>query len=57
AAGKWLIHEINLHHEADGLVAAALHPGWVKTGAGGVVVREWVYLPGAPETMNNSVGG
>ncbi|KAL4796548.1 hypothetical protein BDV19DRAFT_388055 [Aspergillus venezuelensis] len=41
AAGNWLTRAINVQHEADGLVAVALHPGWVKTRAGNFVAEEW----------------
>ncbi|KAL2833320.1 hypothetical protein BDW59DRAFT_138473 [Aspergillus cavernicola] len=57
AAGNWLTRAIHIQHEADGLVAVALHPGWVQTRAGEFVAKEWNYAPGAPETVENSVKG
>ncbi|KAJ6141768.1 hypothetical protein N7497_010867 [Penicillium chrysogenum] len=35
AASNWLTKALHLQNEADGLVAFALHPGWVQTRAGG----------------------
>ncbi|KAL4999607.1 hypothetical protein BDV10DRAFT_200635 [Aspergillus recurvatus] len=57
AAGNWLTHALHLQHEADGLVAVALHPGWVKTRAGDFVAKEWGLESGPPETVENSVKG
>ncbi|KAL4954727.1 hypothetical protein BDW69DRAFT_183209 [Aspergillus filifer] len=55
AAGNWLIRAIHVQHEADKLVAIALHPGWVQTRTGNFVAEEWGYAPGAPETVENIV--
>ncbi|KAL5040966.1 hypothetical protein BDW71DRAFT_192700 [Aspergillus fruticulosus] len=57
AAGNWLTRALHLQHEADGLVAVALHPGWVKTRAGDFVAKEWGFESGPPETVENSVKG
>ncbi|KAL4752593.1 hypothetical protein BDW72DRAFT_211729 [Aspergillus terricola var. indicus] len=57
AAGNWLTRALHLQHEADGLVAVALHPGWVKTRAGDFVAKEWGFDSGAPETVENSIKG
>ncbi|KAL4813664.1 Intradiol ring-cleavage dioxygenase [Aspergillus spinulosporus] len=57
AAGNWLTRALHLQHEADGLVAVALHPGWVKTRAGEFVAKEWGFDAGPPETVEKSVKG
>ncbi|RDW76331.1 SDR family oxidoreductase [Aspergillus mulundensis] len=57
AAGNWLTRAIHLQHEEDGLVAFAMHPGWVRTRAGEFVAREWGVEGGPPESVENSVKG
>ncbi|XHF98719.1 hypothetical protein AWENTII_002258 [Aspergillus wentii] len=41
AAGNWLTRALHLQNEESGLVAVALHPGWVKTRAGEFAASEW----------------
>ncbi|KAH8668394.1 hypothetical protein BX600DRAFT_434934 [Xylariales sp. PMI_506] len=57
AALNWVTRSLHLQHEADGLVAVALHPGWVQTRNGDFAAREWGYAAGPPETVENSVRG
>ncbi|CEL03700.1 hypothetical protein ASPCAL04846 [Aspergillus calidoustus] len=57
AATNWLTKALHLQHAADGLVAIALHPGWVQTNLGNIAARDWNYAPGPPETVDNSVRG
>ncbi|KAE8418192.1 hypothetical protein BDV36DRAFT_308836 [Aspergillus pseudocaelatus] len=55
AAGNWLTRALHLQH--PNLIAVALHPGWVQTRAGDFVAQQWGYVPGPPETIDNSVKG
>ncbi|KAJ0423349.1 hypothetical protein BJY00DRAFT_279040 [Aspergillus carlsbadensis] len=57
AANNWLTKALHLQHAADGLIAIALHPGWVQTNMGDIAARDWNYAPGPPETVDNSVRG
>ncbi|KAL5340446.1 hypothetical protein BJX70DRAFT_396697 [Aspergillus crustosus] len=57
AAGNWLTRSLHLQHEKEGLVAVAVHPGWVKTRAGDFVAEEWGFEGGPPETVEGSVRG
>ncbi|KAL4905798.1 hypothetical protein BDW74DRAFT_177500 [Aspergillus multicolor] len=57
AAGNWLTRAIHLQHEKDGLVAFAMHPGWVQTRAGDFVAREWGFESGPPVSVEESVRG
>ncbi|KAL4959047.1 SDR family oxidoreductase [Aspergillus stella-maris] len=57
AALNWLTRALHFQHERDGLVAVALHPGWVQTRMGDLVARDWEYHKGPPETVEGSVNG
>lgn len=55
AALNWLTRALHVQNETSGLVAVALHPGWVQTRAGDFAAKEWNYTAGPPETVDNSV--
>ncbi|KAJ5123844.1 Short-chain dehydrogenase/reductase SDR [Penicillium bovifimosum] len=57
AASNWLTKALHNQHEADGLVAFALHPGWVQTRAGDFVAKEWGFSDSPPVTVEDSVRG
>ncbi|CAI7621504.1 unnamed protein product [Penicillium bialowiezense] len=57
AALNWLTKSIHNQHEADGLIAFALHPGWVQTRAGDYSVQQWNYPGDPPTTVEESVTG
>ncbi|KAL3470589.1 hypothetical protein BJX99DRAFT_239178 [Aspergillus californicus] len=57
AAANWLTQSLHLQHEASGLIAIALQPGWVQTNMGNLAAKEWNYDAGPPETVDNSVTG
>ncbi|CAG8897109.1 unnamed protein product [Penicillium egyptiacum] len=57
AASNWLTKALHIQNEADGLVAFALHPGWVQTRAGDFAAKEWGYPGSPPVTVENSVKG
>ncbi|KAJ5519480.1 Short-chain dehydrogenase/reductase SDR [Penicillium expansum] len=57
AASNWLTKALHAENAADGLVAFALHPGWVQTRAGDFVAKEWGYPGSPPVTVEDSVKG
>jgi NAD(P)-dependent dehydrogenase (short-subunit alcohol dehydrogenase family) len=57
AASNWLTKALHEQNEADGLIAFALHPGWVQTRAGDFVAKEWGYNGSPPVTVEDSVNG
>jgi NAD(P)-dependent dehydrogenase (short-subunit alcohol dehydrogenase family) len=57
AASNWITRALHLQNEADGLVAFALHPGWVQTRAGDFAAKEWGYPGSPPVTVEDSVNG
>jgi NAD(P)-dependent dehydrogenase (short-subunit alcohol dehydrogenase family) len=57
AASNWLTKALHNQHEADGLVAFALHPGWVQTRAGDFIAKEWGFSHSPPVTVEGSVRG
>jgi NAD(P)-dependent dehydrogenase (short-subunit alcohol dehydrogenase family) len=52
---NWLTKQTHIQH--PGLIAIALHPGWVKTRAGEFCVKEWDYPGEPPVTIDDSVNG
>ncbi|CAI7654627.1 unnamed protein product [Penicillium glandicola] len=57
AASNWLTKALHVENEADGLIAFALHPGWVQTRAGDFAAKEWGYPGRPPVTVEDSVKG
>ncbi|KAK7433022.1 hypothetical protein QQZ08_000495 [Neonectria magnoliae] len=55
AALNWLTRA--LHVQNEGLVAVALHPGWVQTRMGEYSKKEWGFPGPLPETIDGSVQG
>ncbi|KAM5350421.1 hypothetical protein ACJ41O_006926 [Fusarium nematophilum] len=55
AALNWITRA--LHIQNEGLVAVALHPGWVQTRLGEFSAKEWGYPGAPPETIEGSVNG
>ncbi|KAK7393957.1 hypothetical protein QQX98_013261 [Neonectria punicea] len=53
AALNWLTRA--LHVQNEGLVAVALHPGWVQTRMGEFSKKEWGFPGPLPETVDGSV--
>ncbi|KID99321.1 aps10-like protein, partial [Metarhizium majus ARSEF 297] len=57
AALNWITRALHLQNEESGLVAVALHPGWVQTGMGEQAARDWGCAHQPPETVQASVRG
>lgn len=57
AAKNWLTKALHQEHKDDGLIAIALHPGWVQTRAGQFAADQWGYAKGPPTTVEASVAG
>ncbi|OQE34689.1 hypothetical protein PENCOP_c016G08654 [Penicillium coprophilum] len=57
AASNWLTKALHLENEKDGLVAFALHPGWVQTRMGDSAAKDWGYSGDPPVTVEESVNG
>ncbi|KAI9170630.1 Short-chain dehydrogenase/reductase family oxidoreductase [Paramyrothecium foliicola] len=57
AALNWITRSLHLQNELQGLVAVALHPGWVQTRNGDIAAKDWNYAPGPPLTIEDSVNG
>lgn len=55
AALNWFTRA--LHMQNEGLVAVALHPGWVQTRMGELCARDWGFPGAPPETIEGSVEG
>jgi NAD(P)-dependent dehydrogenase (short-subunit alcohol dehydrogenase family) len=55
AAGNWLTKSLHAQEEAIGLVAVAVHPGWVKTNAGEIAEKSWNIGVGPNLTVDDSV--
>ncbi|KAI3318593.1 NAD(P)-binding protein [Xylariaceae sp. AK1471] len=56
-AQNWLTKALHLENKDAGLIAVALHPGWVQTRAGQFVADEWGFSKGPPDTIESSVEG
>ncbi|GAP87071.2 putative short-chain dehydrogenase reductase SDR [Rosellinia necatrix] len=56
-AQNWLTRAIHVENKDSGLVAVALHPGWVQTRAGQFVADEWGFSKGPPDSVESSVEG
>lgn len=57
AALNWITRALHNENAGDGLVAVALHPGWVQTRAGEHAASEWGHQGALPETVEGSVKG
>lgn len=57
AAQNWLTKALHLENQGSGLIAIALHPGWVQTRAGQFVADQWGFSAGPPDTVQSSVEG
>lgn len=57
AAKNWLTKALHQEHQDDGLVAIALHPGWVQTRAGQFAADQWGIAQKPPVTIESSVAG
>lgn len=57
AAKNWLTKALHQEHKDDGLIAIAMHPGWVQTRAGQFAADQWGYAQGPPVTVESSVAG
>lgn len=56
-AQNWITKALHLENGDKGLVAFALHPGWVQTRNGRFVADAWGYSQGPPDTVEDSVEG
>lgn len=57
AAQNWLTKALHLENKDRGLIAIALHPGWVQTRAGQFAADQWGFASGPPDTIESSVEG
>ncbi|KAK8126935.1 uncharacterized protein PG998_002694 [Apiospora kogelbergensis] len=57
AALNWITRALHVENAAAGLVAVALHPGWVQTRAGAHAAEAWGYQGELPETVEGCVKG
>ncbi|KAI5861939.1 short chain dehydrogenase/ reductase [Durotheca rogersii] len=57
AALNYLAKSLHTQHEAGGLIAVALHPGWVQTRAGQSAAKDWGFPGEPPVSVDDSVKG
>ncbi|KAL4803582.1 hypothetical protein BDV18DRAFT_163135 [Aspergillus unguis] len=57
AAANWLTKSLHVQLADEGLIAAAVHPGWTQTNMGHFAAGEWGIEEGPPVTVEQSVEG
>lgn len=57
AAHNWITKALHQENRDKGLIAIALHPGWVQTRMGDYAANQWGYDKAPPVTVDESVKG